>query len=290
MPILHHLTRDKKITVCYSICMNNKTSYNSKKTHATPPPKPKTSWEKVGSWYNGIVGNEGHYYHQTLILPGILRLLNLSEKSNYALLDLACGQGVLARQLPKQMNYTGIDLSPTLIKSAKQASTNKTHEFVVGDVSKPITLKKNDYDYATIVLALQNIEDGAKVIENAMRHLRPQGKLLIILNHPCFRIPRQSSWEIDENKKIQFRRIDRYLSPLKIPIQMHPGKGESSPSTYSFHHPLSAYSDWLCKAGFQIAKIEEWSSDKVSSGKNAKMENRSRDEIPLFMAILAVKN
>lgn len=271
--------------------MINKNRYNPKQQHSSVPAKAtKTSWEKVGSWYNGIVGNEGHYYHQTLILPGIMRLLKLTAKTSDSLLDIACGQGVLARHLPSHVNYTGIDLSPTLIKSAKQASTNKAHEFVVGDVSKPFTLSKKDYACAAIVLALQNIEEGEKVIENAMRHLQPQGKLLIILNHPCFRIPRQSSWEIDENKKIQFRRIDRYLSPLKIPIQMHPGKGESSPSTFSFHHPLSTYSEWLDKAGFQIAKIEEWSSDKVSSGKNAKMENRSRDEIPLFMAILAIKN
>jgi ubiquinone/menaquinone biosynthesis C-methylase UbiE len=277
--------------------MMNKPSFNTKKKHSSgaasgsaPTRQPKTSWEKVGNWYNGIVGNEGHYYHQTLVLPGVLRLLNLNAKSNGSLLDIACGQGVLARQLPAGINYSGVDLSSTLIKNAKQASTNKAHEFVVADVSKPLPLAKKDFSYATILLALQNIEDGAKVIENAMRHLQPQGKLLIVLNHPCFRIPRQSSWEIDEEKKIQFRRIDRYSSPLKIPIQMHPGKGENSPSTFSFHHSLATYSDWLFKAGFQITKIEEWSSDKVSTGKNAKMENRSREEIPLFMAILATKN
>ncbi len=272
--------------------MINKPRTNTKKQHSparsTSPMQTKTSWEKVGSWYHGIVGNEGHYYHQTLILPGVLRLLNLTEKSNGSLLDIACGQGVLARQLPPHVNYSGIDVSPTLIKSGKQASINKSHEFTVGDVSKPLSLSKQDYEYATIILALQNIENGEKVIENARRHLKSEGRLLIVLNHPCFRIPRQSSWEIDEDKKIQFRRIDRYLSSLKIPIQMHPGKGDQSPSTYSFHHPLSTYTEWLNNAGFRIIKIEEWSSDKVSSGKNAKMENRSREEIPLFMAILAV--
>jgi len=36
-----------------------------------------------------------------------------------------------------------------------------------------------------------------------------------------------------------------------------------------------------------IEKIEEWASDKDSVGKAAKMENRARAEIPLFMAIQA---
>jgi ubiquinone/menaquinone biosynthesis C-methylase UbiE len=259
------------------------------KPHPSKASSTQTSWESVGNWYHGIVGNEGHYFHQKLIFPGILRLLEIKQQSSFSLLDLACGQGALAKQLPNSMQYTGIDLSSTLIKTAKQGNANKNREFLVGDVSKPLPIQKKDFTMATVVLALQNIEHASKVIQNAMIHLAPQGKLLIILNHPCYRIPRQSSWEIDENKKIQYRRIDRYFSEMKIPIQMHPGKGEASPSTWSFRHPLSTYSQWLFDAGFQIAKIEEWCSDKVSTGKQAKMENRSREEIPLFMAILAVK-
>lgn len=252
--------------------------------------KEETSWEPVGQWYNGLVGQDGHYYHQKLILPAVLRLLEIGKQSNGALLDLACGQGVLARGLPNNVSYTGVDISATLIKSAKQNATNKMHEFIVGDVSKPLSLQKRDYSCATVILALQNIEGAEKVIQNAMHHLGPKGKLLLVLNHPCFRIPRQSSWEIDDQKKIQFRRLDRYFSPMKIPIQMHPGKGEASASTLSFHHPLSTYSQWLFAAGFQITKIEEWCSDKVSTGKQAKMENRAREEFPLFMAILATKD
>jgi hypothetical protein len=38
-----------------------------------------------------------------------------------------------------------------------------------------------------------------------------------------------------------------------------------------------------------IEKIEEWVSDKKSTGPMAKMEDRARDEIPMFMAILATK-
>lgn len=251
--------------------------------------KKSTSWDSVGNWYNEIVGDEGHYYHRKIVLPGVMRLLEISDESKGSLLDLACGQGVLARRLPQTFLYTGIDISPTLIKEAKQASHHKTHEFIVGDASKALPVKKNDFTYATVLLALQNIENGERVIANAAKHLEDEGKLLIVLNHPCFRIPRQSSWDIDEAKKIQYRRIDRYFGEMKIPIKMHPGKGEASPTTWSFHRPLSTYSRWLCDAGFQIVKIEEWCSDKTSTGKQATMENRSRDEIPLFMALLAVK-
>lgn len=251
-----------------------------------PPIKSMASscWESVGQWYHGIVGDEGHYYHKNIILPGVLRLLCLQKKSQ--LLDLGCGQGILAKHLPDYVKYTGIDASATLIKEA-QRGKHPQQEFFQGDVSRPLKVEPKAYSHATVILALQNIEAGEKVIQNAAKALQSGGKLLLVLNHPCFRIPRQSSWGIDEVKKTQYRRLERYMSPLQIPIQMHPGRGNASASTVSFHHPLSTYSQWLAKSGFQISAIEEWCSDKSSTGKNAKMENRSREEFPLFMTLLA---
>ncbi|MFA6361655.1 MAG: SAM-dependent methyltransferase, partial [Candidatus Shapirobacteria bacterium] len=58
-----------------------------------------SSWQKVSKWYNQSVGDEGHYYHQHVIMPNLKRILNL--KDNESLLDLACGQGVLERNMSK---------------------------------------------------------------------------------------------------------------------------------------------------------------------------------------------
>ena len=98
-----------------------------------------------------------------------------------------------------------------------------------------------------------------------------------------------SLWGIDEAAKLQYIKINRYMTPMKIPLQAHPSKGQGSPTTISFHYPLSDYSKWLYEAGFVIDLIEEWISDKVSTGKTARMENRSREEFPLFLAIRAIK-
>lgn len=249
-----------------------------------------TSWEKVGSWYSDKVGKEGQYYHQQIILPFLEKYLesNAPEKEP-SILDLACGQGVLSRKVGKRYLYTGVDISQSLIKDAQKLNKLPNHTFYVGDITKPLPVKKKDYSFVTIVLALQNIEFAEKAIKNAADHLSPGGKLIIVLNHPCFRVLRQSSWGIDESKDIQYRRVDRYYKPLKIPIQAHPSMGKSSPSTWSFHHPISDYSRWLFENGFQINQIEEWCSDKVSKGAAAKRENRSRDEIPLFMCLVAEK-
>jgi SAM-dependent methyltransferase len=244
-----------------------------------------TSWEPVEKWYQNIVENEGHYYHKHIILPGVLRLSGQVE----SVLDLACGTGVLAQHLPKNVEYVGIDSAASFIKAASQKDDSPNHSYVVGDITKPLNLKKKDFSLATILLAVQNLQHPLFAFKNAAHHLAEGSKLILVLNHPCFRIPRQSSWEVDIIKKIQYRRIDRYHSTLEIPIQTHPGKGQHSPSTWSFHYPLCYFINWLFESGFRTEIMEEWCSDKQSTGKNARMENKGRSEIPLFLAIRAIK-
>ena len=251
--------------------------------------KSKTSWQPVEKWYNESVGKEGHYYHQNIVLPGVLRLFHLKEYDSPSVLDLACGQGVLARQLPKEVPYVGVDIAPSFIKYAREYDNNELHEFFVGDITKDIPIKKKEFTHAAIILALQNVEHPLNALKNARKFMKQGGTLVIVLNHPCFRIPRQSSWKVDQENKIQYRRLDRYLSPMKIPIQANPSKGKDSPATMSYHFPLSSYTQWLNEAGFSISLMEEWCSDKSSTGKAAKMEDRAREEFPLFLTIVACK-
>ncbi len=248
----------------------------------------KTSWQNVSDWYGKAVGVDGHYYHRTVILPGSLELLALDAGSS--LLDLACGQGVLGRQVPPEVHYLGLDVAPALIQQARRLDRAPNHVYQVADVSQDMTVKKTDFTHAAIILSLQNVAKPEGVIRNASKHLRTHGKFLLVINHPCFRIPRQSSWEIDEQKKTEYRRIDRYMTPLEVPIRTHPGKGRASQSTWTHHLPLSSYSRLMHQNGFAIEQLEEWVSDRASTGGAARMENRARREFPLFLAILAHKD
>jgi ubiquinone/menaquinone biosynthesis C-methylase UbiE len=246
-----------------------------------------TSWQPVSDWYNSAVGADGHYFHQHVVLPNVLRLMKLQPNSS--VLDLACGQGVLARQLPKEVYYQGYDISRALIDAAKKQDKQENHQYSVADVARDsLPLQKKDFSHATVILALQNIAQPDKTIRIAGQYLRKGGQCVVVLNHPCFRIPRHSSWGIDEAKKLQYRRVDRYMTPLNIPILAHPGKS-NSPSTSSFHFPLSFYVEAFAKEGFMIEHLEEWQSDKKSVGKAAKMENRSRNDFPLFLTLVARK-
>ncbi len=248
--------------------------------------KENTSWESAAKWYDSVVGKAGHYYHEHVIIPETLRLL---EKKPPSVLDLGCGQGVLARALPKESSYVGVDAARSLIDAARKRGAKCPATFYCHDLLKPLELKHPPFSHATCILALQNIQDPLPLLKTAYQHLQPSGKCILVLNHPCFRIPRQSHWTIDEKKKLQSRTIDRYMAPLKIPIHTAPSLHEKSSTTWSFHFPISFYTRSLKSAGFLLEDIEEWCSDKVSTGKAAAMENRCRKEFPLFLTLIAQK-
>lgn len=95
------------------------------------------------------------------------------------------------------------------------SNQNPAHRFIQQDATKKLHWITHLL-HAAMILALQNMDNPSAVFKNIHQHLAPQGLFAIVLNHPCFRIPRQSSWQIDQQNKLQYRRIDNYMSPIKI--------------------------------------------------------------------------
>lgn len=248
-----------------------------------------TSWDNVNEWYGNKVGEKGHYYQRNIIFPRILELIDFNK--NIKILDLGCGEGVFSRYLGEKdyRKYLGIDLAKNLIEQAKAKNKDSRNEFLRFDVTRRLNLDLMDFDYAVFILSLQNIDDYDSALKNASNLLRKNGKLLIVLNHPSFRIPKSSSWELDRITMRQYRRIYRYMTEHKIRIDMTPGIKQKSEYTYTFHRSLQDYSLSLFNNGFVIERIYEWTSDKESSGSLAYVENFARNEIPMFMCLVADK-
>jgi ubiquinone/menaquinone biosynthesis C-methylase UbiE len=245
-------------------------------------PPQETSWKQVSDWYDSIVGEKGHYYHRELILPKVLESLDLHDGNR--LLDIGCGQGVLARVIPKKVRYVGIDKAKPLLNAAEKYGKTNNQTFIHADLTHPWPLAHlSPFSHAACILVLQNIEHPAKIFEQLAKVLQENGRAIFVVNHPYFRIPRQSRWSFDEKTKTQTRELFSYMTPQKIPILTHPGKG--STTTWSFHVPLCEYSAISRAYGFTIEAIDEWCSPKHSTGAAARAENRARKEFPLFMAI-----
>lgn len=248
--------------------------------------KLKTSWDKSAKWYEELLAS-GDTYQARVILPNIIRLLNI--KKGEVVLDLACGPGFFSQAIYNAgAKVIGVDMSKNFIEMARKNSP-KEIDFHVSSGDKLPFLKDKSIDKIVIILAIQNIENINDVFRECRRVLKPSGKLLLAMNHPGFRIPQYSSWGWDEEEKIQYRRIDKYLSESSAKIQMHPGDNPKE-HTISFHRPLQVYFKSLNKNIFFISRLEEWISDKTSeAGPRAKAEDQSRKEIPLFLFIEGVK-
>lgn len=250
--------------------------------------KKTTSWGGVAKWYGEHLKGEDTY-HAQVIEPQLMRLLNIEKGAH--VLDIGCGEGYFTRAIAKAgASVVGSDIAAPLIEQAKKKSPDI--EYHVASADDLSFAQNGSFDLVTCVLALQNIKDIESVFSECARVLKKGGRLVFVVNHPAFRIPKRSSWGFDEERYLQYRRLDGYLSNTSSKIDMTPGtKGEKYKEyTWSFHRPLESYVQALSQSGFVIQGLEEWVSHRESEpGPRAKAENRARSEFPLFLAVDAVK-
>ncbi len=250
-------------------------------------PTRSTDWSDVAGWYDQLVGEQGSEFHRRVIFPGALRLLNL--KPGESVIDVACGQGAFCRLLhERNVHVTGVDAARPLVDIARQRS-DPAIRYHVGDARNLGFLPAGAFAAAACILAIQNIDVLPPVFAGVWRLLCEGGRFVMVMMHPCFRGPRYTSWGWDEAAGVQYRRVDRYLLPRKEPIFTHPGR-KTGRYTWSFHRPIQQYVHALARAGLLVDAIEEWPSHKISSsGPRAAAENLARREIPMFMAIRAIR-
>lgn len=269
-------------------------------TDAEGRPAGQAGWEHVAPWYASYVSTGRSDHHAKTVLPGAARLLNLNEGDR--LLDIGCGEGVFERWLGEHcpgIHTTGVDASEALIERATtEAAPNST--FMAGDARSlaDLPLEPASFDACVSVLALMNIDPIDDVLRGVAPLLRPGAAFVFVILHPAFRSPGISHWgwtaAPDDDRRVQFRRVDAYLSDRASQIVMNPGAaaaGADTVTTTTHHRPIGRYIEGLALAGFVVDAIEEWASARTSEpGPNAAEENRAREEFPMFLAIRAIRS
>lgn len=195
-------------------------------------------------------------------------------------LDLGCGQGVLAPYvLRARARYVGVDTSRALLRLARRRH-GAPATFLHGDaraLTETTRLEPGTFDAVVILFSLQDIDPLEAVLHSAADMLRPYGRLVFLIAHPAFRVPRQSGWGWDGARKLTYRRVDSYLSRMAIPLL--PSRAGGAAMT-SYHRPLSDYLNSLAIAGLNLDRVLE-----VTPGE---IEAKSK-EIPLYLAVRASK-
>jgi ubiquinone/menaquinone biosynthesis C-methylase UbiE len=245
-------------------------------------------WDGVAGWYDKLVGADGSDYHRHVILPAAMNLLAVREGE--AVLDLCCGQGVLVRHLlaAGAGRVFGVDASGKLIGTARQRyGGEKKATFLRSDACAPGVWADGTFDAAACVMAVHDVPDADALMQNIAAALKPGGRAVIVMMHPCFRIPKQSHWGWDADQKVQYRRLDRYGKALEIGIQTRPGIG-SEEGTVFYHRPLAEVISAMGKSGLGVTEcVELYSHRRSQIGPFSKAEHRAAEEFPLFLGLAA---
>ncbi len=213
----------------------------------------------------------------------------LDLRAGEELLDVGGGQGVLASHVARTgARYTAVDASPRLIEAARRRHGN-TGQYVVGDARELAAvqeLRAGGYDAAVFLLSIQDMDPLEPIMASLDWALRPTSRVVLVMTHPAFRQPRHSGWGYDEGRKLTYRRIDSYLTPMAVPMKSIAG----GTPTRSFHRPISAYVNGLADVGFATDVMHEL-PDLPEGERPGRRPSRGQAdvEIPLFLALRAVR-
>ncbi len=259
-----------------------------KKPIISAAPNPSKSqekgWDQVAQWYESLVGDEGSDYHKHVIVPAVVK--RLGDLSGKRVIDVCCGQGFLGKMLRHAgaAYIQGVDASPQLIAAARQRHIDDAKQrYMVADACQPGVWADASYDLAICLMAVHDVPDLRGLFHNIARALTPEGRVLLVFMHPCFRIPQHTHWGWDEEKQKQYRRVDRYGSEHTIHITTHPGR-KNSQQTKFYHRPLPSYINALADAGLALSGCDELFTHRRSQvGPRSKAEHFAAEEFPMFL-------
>ncbi|MBA2254583.1 MAG: class I SAM-dependent methyltransferase [Chloroflexi bacterium] len=202
-------------------------------------------------------------------------------------LDIGAGQGVLAPHVVvRGARYTGVDASPRLIAAARRRH-GRIGRFLVGDARRLSLVKGlvgGSCHAAVFMLSIQDMDPLGPILTSLDWALRETSRVVLLMTHPSFRQPRHAGWGFDASRKLVFRRIDAYLTPMAVPMKAL-GEGRA---TRSFHRPISSYVNGLASVGFAVDAMEEIPDLASPGGAPGRgRDPRTEAEIPLFLGLRA---
>lgn len=216
-------------------------------------------WDQMADWWDQQIGEQGDLWHRALIDPPLLRLAG--DVNGLCVLDLACGNGYLSRRFARQgAIVTSVDANEPVIERARareaQAPSGITYH--VGDAARLEMLEDGSFDLVVCNMALMDIENAAGAIQEVARVLRPDGRFVASLCHPCFDRVNNSGWAIERiyPRTTIWRKMSHYREVafddfpwLRVPGQVV--------YTRAYHRPLSWYFRVLRAASLVVAALEE---------------------------------
>ncbi len=240
------------------------------------------------------MGERGDLWHRSLIDPPLLRLVG--RVRGRALLEVACGNGHLVRRFARQgaALSVGVDLSGASIRCARsrEARHPSGAVFRVADATR-LPFHDRSFDVVLANMALMNIRDLGEAVAEAARVLRPDGRFLFSISHPCFDLDERSVWEVEDG--VGADGLARPTVWRKIRGYREEGLGRTPWRvsrrtvlwTETYRRTLSSYARCLYDAGLALSRLEE--PRPTAEFLRGSPQGRYVAEIPLHLVGEAVR-
>ncbi len=209
---------------------------------------PASDWDEHAEWWQREFtdGADPEYVEQ--IIPLALQYLQGAGR----IIDIGTGEGQIARAAASELGaeVIGVDPSEVQIEEARRRGGGPEYR-VAGAGALPVA--DSSMDAAVACLVLEHLDDLPSALSEVARVLRPDGRLLLFLNHPLLQTPGSALI------------VDHMVEPPEIYWRL----GPYLPGTASIeevqkdvfvrfvHRPLSVYLNGLVEAGFDLVRMEE---------------------------------
>jgi len=237
------------------------------------------AWNQNAAYWDEHMG-EGNDFVEVLIWPATKRLLELQPGQR--VLDVACGNGLYARRLAAMgAEVVAFDFAPALIARAVERTgqaagmehaTSTAYavrtehagciDYRVLDATDEgalLALGERQFDAALCNMALFDMAEIDPLMRAVARLLRPGGRFVFSVMHPCFNSPHMAHVAEMEDREgeivtVYSVKVFSYMSStVAHGLAMH---NQPKPQLI-FHRPLQVLFGAAFDAGFVLDGLEE---------------------------------
>lgn len=252
-------------------------------------------WDREARLWAEVVRGHTDIYREGLALPAFLELLG--EVREKTILDIACGEGSVTRELARRgAKMTAIDLAPAMIELAAEEEKKEPLgiDYYVGNSARLDAVEEGSFDVVVCFMALMDIAAVDNTFREVARVLKDNGRFLFNILHPCFQA-RVAHWvyaedaeRTDENRL--YFAVDRYFDRGSIEENITISGISPEPlylTRIRFHRTLEDQVRSLRAADLYIHDMRESVASKEMVLKFPELDRTRR--IPYFMLIEARK-
>ncbi|GIF77061.1 class I SAM-dependent methyltransferase [Asanoa siamensis] len=214
-------------------------------------------YELIAAQWSTVCGADGDETRRFFSDDSLFGLLG--DVRDQDLVDLGCGTGYLSRKLADMgARVTGVDQSDAMLSIARrdESADLRAIRFLNASIADMHALDTDSFDAAVSNYVFHDLTDYEQAIREAYRVLRPGGRFVMVIAHPCFSCgPKR--WEptaADSPRQEDLRAfsVDRYFTRDSYVMDWD----GFEPVPY-LHRPLRDYWRAFRSAGFNVDEFDE---------------------------------